>query len=1479
MQSLAAGRGISLPASATAGTKVVARVAGAHALVRKQFGLSIGKFEGIEEPLARIGGWAYLTEAARRYTNGGLDQGAAPAVVTAMMKYNTTEIFRKAINDGMDILGGNAISRGPRNPFACAYTGVPVSITVEGANILTRTLMVFGQGAIRCHPYALKEMQALQTHDVRAFDAAFWPHIGHVVRNAFRAVGLSVSRGWLAGSPVSGAAAPYWRKLQWAQRHVRLPRGPRDGHARRRPEAQGEAHGPLRGHLLVPLPRLGRARALRGRGPAQGGRPVPRSGRMDYSFARIQDAFDGLFANLQVPGATWLFRGPLAAWSRFNRISDEPSDRTGGRVAALMQVPGEQRDRLFGGVFVPTDPDDGRRPLRARDGAGLPGRGRREQGQGRRQGQAAARAPTRPRSSARPSRPGILTADEAALLTRAEDARADCDPGRLVHDRGVLRLGRRARAAGPATAAGDGVGRWRRARRRRLRRPDAGLGRHRRRALSPTARRSRTSRATVDPAHTDQLLPACAIGCEAGRVVPFGTRAPPPFYARCCLVVSSAPDAAALALAASQWRHRSRQAPPQTAACRASTLPSRPRRPPARATSARRACPTAARIRVDGRMDEPAWAEADVADQLRPVRARPRATPRPSGPRRACSSAASALYVAVRCYARDPAAIVRRLRRRDVGPADVIDADDVFVEIGSSGDSRTAFSFGISAAGVQFDAVLSDDRDAGDYSWDAVWDSAVAPFSGPDGSGYTVEIRVPFSQLRYDPTRRRGRGRSSSSATSPRRASAPTGRRSCPTGDGYVSRFGVARRPRRARRAAPRRGRPLRLDAPHARRRRRGRPVLPEQRAAPRRRARRQDRPHGRPHADGHRQPGLRAGRGRPGRAQPVAVREPLRGAPPVLRRVAGPLRLRDHARLRHDGRPADVLLLAPHRRHAVQLRLALRRHVSRHDVPRQPRADHDRGRGQGLGPGRRLDGRPDERVHDARDGALPHDRRHARGAAGRAVRQLRRRSRAAGVARRADARRRVRDERHPRHARATPSAPCCRRQPPSAGSTSRSRPTRGRGRAQRSSQRAPSTASRRRDHRAPARPAALLPASRRGLRRGQPVPAQPLGATAPRPASPRPAAAATGAARSRSARRAPASRPTTSASSSAQTFSQATSTSTTTCPPRARRGSARRASRATPTRASTTAATTSTTATRRSCGPSSRTSGTATLTASARPEQLNDRLTRGGPVVVRAERLVALGLALHQLGAARLGRAHARRRAASSTAATSPSGASGRGRSRPTSPSARRTPSPSRSSRPTSARATRTSISAASPRRRARRRRPALPVLGHAHRVARSQPARRLGLLARPDAAARRRPVRVLGPLPGHPRVGRGPDLRLRPLRRDARLGHARRLRRRRRRDARRQRPRPTRFSIDPGDGGATFTVANNDFTQLSLRGNAVLRWQWRPGSALFFVWQQVRDEVGPFSGYDVLADVPDVFSATVQNVFLLKATYWFGL
>ncbi|MCA9001393.1 MAG: acyl-CoA dehydrogenase, partial [Planctomycetes bacterium] len=172
MECLAAGRGISLPASSTASSQMASRVAGSYAAIRKQFGMPIGKFEGIVEPLSRIAGRAYILEAARRYTLGALDRGAKPAVVTAMAKYNFTELARESIKDAMDVVGGAGISRGPRNLLAHAYISQPIGITVEGANILTRTLVVFGQGAIRCHPFAYREMAAVAARDAKEFDAA-----------------------------------------------------------------------------------------------------------------------------------------------------------------------------------------------------------------------------------------------------------------------------------------------------------------------------------------------------------------------------------------------------------------------------------------------------------------------------------------------------------------------------------------------------------------------------------------------------------------------------------------------------------------------------------------------------------------------------------------------------------------------------------------------------------------------------------------------------------------------------------------------------------------------------------------------------------------------------------------------------------------------------------------------------------------------------------------------------------------------------------------------------------------------------------------------------------------------------------------------------------------------------------------------------------------------------------------------------------
>lgn len=218
MTALAAGRGISLPSLSAAGAAFSARTTGAYARIREQFGIPIGKFEGIEEPLARIAATAYLIDAARRLTCAALNEGHHPAVISGIMKLHATERLRTVIDDAMDIHGGKAVIDGPQNYLGNLYRGVPVSITVEGANILTRNLIIFGQGAIRAHPYLLQEMNALgDTNKARgldAFDKTFWVHIVHSFKTLFRAWGRSWSGGVFAPAPDNaGAVTGFYRQL------------------------------------------------------------------------------------------------------------------------------------------------------------------------------------------------------------------------------------------------------------------------------------------------------------------------------------------------------------------------------------------------------------------------------------------------------------------------------------------------------------------------------------------------------------------------------------------------------------------------------------------------------------------------------------------------------------------------------------------------------------------------------------------------------------------------------------------------------------------------------------------------------------------------------------------------------------------------------------------------------------------------------------------------------------------------------------------------------------------------------------------------------------------------------------------------------------------------------------------------------------------------------------------------------------------
>ena len=352
MECLAAGRGISLPAQSTGGTALVTRVVSAHASIRKQFGMPIGMMEGVEEPIARIAGFNYLIEAMRRYTVGALDKGIKPPVITAMAKYNATEISRKVINDGMDIMGGAGISRGPKNLLAHLYMAMPIGITVEGANILTRTLIIFGQGALRAHPYAFKEVDAIGKNDLAAFDNAFWGHIGHVTRNLFRAVALSCTRGLLAPSPIGGSTAKYYRKMSWASATFAImsdiAMGSLGGSLKSRQKITGRFADVL-SWMYIGTAVLRRYEA---EGRKKEDLPFVHFS-LNHCFYEMQKAFDGIFANLNPPLIGWFFAGPLRWWSNLNAFAGEHNDQHTHKIASMILADTEQRRRHTDGIYVP----------------------------------------------------------------------------------------------------------------------------------------------------------------------------------------------------------------------------------------------------------------------------------------------------------------------------------------------------------------------------------------------------------------------------------------------------------------------------------------------------------------------------------------------------------------------------------------------------------------------------------------------------------------------------------------------------------------------------------------------------------------------------------------------------------------------------------------------------------------------------------------------------------------------------------------------------------------------------------------------------------------------------------------------------------------------------------------------------------------------------------------------------------------------
>ena len=360
MECLAAGRSISLPASNTGMQKLAVRATGGYARVRTQFKLPIGRFEGVQEPLARMGGNLYLCDAARVMTAGAIDLGEKPSVVSAIVKYHITERARQVVNDAMDILGGKGICLGPNNFMGRAYQQIPIGITVEGANILTRSLIIFGQGAIRCHPYVLKEMQAGAEPDaakaLRDFDAALFGHIGYTVANGARALVMGLTGSHFVSTPenIAPETRRYYQQLtrfSAAFAFISDVSFLVMGGDLKRKEKLSARLGDILSLMYLASTVLKRYEA---EGRQQADAPLMHWAIWDTMF-KAQNAFEGVISNYPSAFASFILARFIFPLGRPYVV---PSDKLGGEVAKLLIEPSATRDRLTAGMYVPRDEND-----------------------------------------------------------------------------------------------------------------------------------------------------------------------------------------------------------------------------------------------------------------------------------------------------------------------------------------------------------------------------------------------------------------------------------------------------------------------------------------------------------------------------------------------------------------------------------------------------------------------------------------------------------------------------------------------------------------------------------------------------------------------------------------------------------------------------------------------------------------------------------------------------------------------------------------------------------------------------------------------------------------------------------------------------------------------------------------------------------------------------------------------------------------
>ncbi|SPU43265.1 acyl-CoA dehydrogenase [Brevundimonas diminuta] len=349
MECLAAGRAISLPSSNVGMSKLAVGMVGAYVAIRRQFNQPIGAFEGVQEALARMAGHLYATDSVRRLAAAALDQGEKPSVVSAIAKYHVTERARIIVNDGMDVIGGKGVCMGPGNFLARAYQQIPVAITVEGANIMTRTLIIYGQGAIRCHPYVLPMMRTAEVQDLKAFDRALFGYVGFVLGNMVRAVGFSLTSGALITAPRDAAPElrPYYRQATRLSTLLALASDVSMATVGGALKRKGALTGRL-GDMLSQLFILSAAlKRFEDEGRPAEDLPFIHWAAQD-ALNRATTAWRDLLANHPSRGAALFLK---LAGAPFGLKAPTPSDKCAAEVACLIQRHGRARDRLVAGSW------------------------------------------------------------------------------------------------------------------------------------------------------------------------------------------------------------------------------------------------------------------------------------------------------------------------------------------------------------------------------------------------------------------------------------------------------------------------------------------------------------------------------------------------------------------------------------------------------------------------------------------------------------------------------------------------------------------------------------------------------------------------------------------------------------------------------------------------------------------------------------------------------------------------------------------------------------------------------------------------------------------------------------------------------------------------------------------------------------------------------------------------------------------------